>query len=911
MTRTVRSRPRFAPSKIVLLGVVSATIGVGAILVGTASRVAAAEPSAASAGDTDRAAVDPDTVTYEKDVRPIFKTHCFHCHGEAGVAESGLDLRLRRLVVAGGDSGEAIVAGHPDESPLYQYVRDGDMPPAEVPLRPSEAEIETIERWIRQGAIATEPEPDDLDPDQYITQQERQHWAYQPIERPALPEVTDPSAATSPIDHFILARQQAVGLSLSPAAERAQLIRRVTFDLLGLPPTPAEVQAFIEDTRPGAYARLLDRLLASPQYGERWGRHWLDVAGYADSEGYATEDPLRPHAFHYRDYVIAAFNADKPFDQFATEQLAGDELLTPPFENLDAEQTEKLVATGFLRMAPDGTGIKGVDKALASNDVVAKTIEIVSSSMLGMTVGCAQCHNHRYDPITHKDYHSFRALFEPALNPKKWLPPSRRRVSLYTDADRATAAELEVEAKAILAERTKKQNEFIEATFQKQLAKLDSALHEPISAARATPAKERTAEQKQLLKKHPSVNVTAGSLYLYDRAAANELKKMADQAAAVRARKPLEQFVRAVWEPVDQPPAETFVFHRGDHEQPTTLVAPGELGVLAPPGGVPIAVDDPSRPTTGRRLAYARWLTSGKHPLFARVIANRIWLLHFGQGLVPTPADFGTLGVEPTHPELLDWLADEFTANGWSVKHLHRVIMMSATYRQQSGRHAKGQAIDADNRLYWRMPVRRLEAEALRDSVLAVSGDLNLKAGGPAVPVMANKVGQFVIGKENLSAGRPGAVLPMHNEDLRRSVYIQVRRSRPLSVLDPFDMPRMEPNCTVRSASTVSPQSLMLMNSPFVLKASERFARRLRREAGDDVEAQVRLAWQLAYATTPSDRDVQQAVAFVQAQTTHFASLPKPGKAAKSKTPPLQPADEAMTSFCQALLSSNPFLYVD
>ncbi len=848
------------------------------------------------------------SLSYESDVRPILKTHCFHCHGEAGEREGGLDLRLRRLIAVGGDSGQAIVPGHADESLLWQRLRDGDMPPEEVPLRPTAVEIDTIEQWIAAGAVASQAEPADLNPDNYITEQERSYWAFQPVQRPPVPQVDPTSNVGTPVDRFVLAKQQAVGLALSPQADPATLIRRATFDLLGLPPTPAEVQAFIDDTTPDAYARLLDRLLASPQYGQRWGRHWLDVAGYADSEGYGSEDPQRPHAYRYRDYVIDAFNQDKPFDQFVIEQLAGDELLTPPLENLDAEQTEKLVATGFLRMAPDGTGIGGVDKALASNEVMVKTIEIVSSSLLGLTVGCAQCHNHRYDPITQEDYYAFRAIFEPALNPKKWLTPAQRRWSLYTDADRAQAAALEVEAKKILAERIVKQNEFIEATVQRELAKLDEALRTPLAQARNTPDKQRTAEQKQLLKEHPSVNVTAGSLYLYDRKAADELKKMADQAAAVRARKPPEGFVRAVWEPLDQPPAKTFVFFRGDHQQPTTVVPPRELTVLADSSSSRVPANDVQRPTSGRRLAYARWLTSGQHPLLARVIVNRIWMQHFGQGLVTTAADFGALGVEPTHPQLLDWLADEFAASGWSVKHLHRVIMLSATYQQSSLRHAGGDRIDAGNQLYWRMPVRRLDAESLRDAVLAVAGDLNLKAGGPAVPVMANQVGQFVIGKENLNAGRPGAVLPMHNEDLRRSVYVEVRRSRPLSVMAPFDLPRMEPNCTSRSSSTVSPQSLMLMNSTFVLEASQRFAQRLRREAGDALPDQIRLAWRLCFAVPPSAEQVAAAVGFVESQREVFAADPV---VATKTQPAVEPDTEALASFCQALLSSNPFLYVD
>jgi hypothetical protein len=653
---------------------------------------------------------------------------------------------------------------------------------------------------------------------------------------------------------------------------------------------------------------LLDRVLNSPHYGERWGRHWLDVAGYADSEGYTEDDPIRPAVYKYRDYVIRAFNDDKPFDQFVVEQLAGDELLTPPFKNLTSDQAEKLVATGFLRMAPDGTGVGGVDQNLARNDVMAKTIEIVSTSLLGLTVGCAQCHNHRYDPISHEDYHAIRAIFEPALDWKNWLVPAKRQISLYTDADRAKSAEIEAEALKLLDERTKKQDEYIEATFRRELAKLQESLHESITKARHTPEKNRTAEQNKLLKEHPSVNVTASSLYLYDKKAADELKKMADKANAIRQTKPKEEFVRAVWEPAGKALPTTFLFHRGDPEQPKQAIAPRELTVLTSAKSAALPVNDETLPTSGRRLAYAKWLTSGEHPLTARVIVNRIWLNHFGRGLVATPGDFGALGVEPTHPELLDWLASEFVASGWSVKELHRLIMNSTTYRQASLHHSAGDAVDADNLLYWRMAVRRLEAEAIRDTTLAISGELNNKAFGPAVPVMADTVGQWVIGQENLNAGRPGAVIPMKGEDLRRSIYIESRRSRPLSVMDPFDLPRMEPNCTSRSSSTVSPQSLMLMNSEFVLTRAKQFAERVHQEAGEDVAAQIKFAWQLAFAATPHDDELAEAVSFVQEQTQHFAANPPPETKDKQNA---DPAGEALASFCHALLSSNRFLYID
>lgn len=853
-------------------------------------------------------ASNAEEFTYERDIRPIFKTHCFQCHGEGGELQGGLDVRLRRLIAKGGDSGEAFTAGKPEESLLVQRLLDGDMPPEEVALRPTAEEIETIQRWIAGGAIASRPEPEDLDPDNYITEEERAFWSFQPVRREQPPEVKSAARVRTPIDQFIIAKLEANNLSISGDADARTIVRRVYFDLLGLPPTPQEVDAVVNDSSANAYDRMLERVLSSPRYGERWGRHWLDVAGYADSEGYTEDDPVRPYVYKYRDYVIRAFNDDKPFDDFVIEQLAGDELLSPPFENLTADQAEKLVATGFLRMAPDGTGVGGVDQNLARNDVMAKTIEIVSTSILGLTVGCAQCHNHRYDPISHEDYHAIRAIFEPSLDWKNWLAPAKRRVSLYTDADRAKAAEIEAEAKKILDERTKKQDEFIEATFQRELAKLDVSLREPITVARNTPDKERTAEQKNLLKKHPSVNVTASSLYLYDKKAADELKKMADKADDIRKAKPQEEFVRAVWEPAGKAPPATFLFHRGDYEQPKQEIAPRELTVLTSARTNNLPQNDDSRPTSGRRLAYAKWLASGEHPLTARVIVNRIWLNHFGQGLVPTPGDFGALGVAPTHPELLDWLASEFVASGWSVKQLHRLIMTSTTYRQASLHHDEGDAVDVDNLLYWRMPVRRLEAEALRDTVLAITDKLNNKAFGPAVPVMTDQVGQFVIGKENLNAGRPGAVIPMNGEDLRRSIYIESRRSRPLSIMEPFDLPRMEPNCTSRNASTVSPQSLLLMNSEFAIEQASQFAKRVQRDAGEGVSDQITLAWQLAFAATPTEEEISEAMSFLEEQTKHFASNPLPATKGKKH---VTPADEALASFCHALLSSNRFLYID
>lgn len=861
---------------------------------------------------------EANQLSYERDVRPILKTHCFHCHGEGEELSGSLDTRLRRFLVGGGDSGPAVVPGEPDESLLLIRLRDGDMPPEDVQVRPTREEIAVVQRWIAGGAVTLREEPEQLDSGWYITEEERQHWAYRPIRRPEPPAVRNAASIRTPIDQFLLARLEAQGLAFSAPADRRTLIRRASLDLLGFPPTPREIDRFVNDPAPDAYERLIERLLNSPHYGERWGRHWLDVAGYADSEGGNDQDDVRSNAYKYRDYVIASFNRDKPFDQFIREQLAGDEMVGPPYENLAPESIEKLVATGFLRMAPDATAGGGAEQDAARNQVVADTIEIVSTSLLGLTVGCAQCHNHRYDPISQADYYALRAVFEPALDWKNWKAPQARRVSLYTDCDRQQAAEIEKEAKQIEQQRLAKQEEYIEQTFEKELAKLPEELQAPVREARDTPAAKRTAEQKKLLKDHPSVNVTAGSLYLYDRKAADELKAIADRAAKLRATKPKEEFVRALTEPAEAAPPPTFVFYRGDFQQPADQVPPRELEVLGGDALARLPENDPQLATTGRRLNYAHWLTSGRHPLTARVLVNRVWRHHFGRGIVATPGDFGTLGVPPTHPQLLDWLAVEFMRGGWSLKGLHRLIMTSAAYRQQSARTPELDAVDADNLLYGRMSVRRLEAEAIRDSVLAVSGKLNRKPGGPAVPVMADRVGQFVLGIENLNAGRPGPVIPLNGEEFRRSVYTQVRRSRPLSVLETFDAPAMSPNCTNRTASTVAPQSLMLMNSPWLIGMAEHFARRVAGEAGAEPRQRATRAWQLAFGRAPSEHEQQRAGEFLQQQTEHYASQSADAEPAKKEDE--EPADtetlsapdlRALADLCHVLLSSNEFLYSD
>ena len=847
---------------------------------------------------------------FNADIRPIFQAYCTECHGEGEKPKGGLDLRLRRLALKGGDSGSAIAPGKPDASPLIGRVRSGEMPPGKKKL--GAADIETLRKWVAGGAKVEAAEPESLATGFSITDEDRRWWAFQPIRRLAVPPDGNPKGEIrNAVDAFLSAKLKAKGLSFAAPADRIALIRRASYDLTGLPPTPEEVDAFVGDKSHDAYGKLVDRLLASPRYGERWGRHWLDVAGYADSEGGSPEDPERTNAWKYRDYVIRAFNADMPFDRFIREQLAGDELVKPPYPKLTPAELDALTATGFLRMAPDGSGASGADQKLARNQVLTDTVKITASAFLGMTVGCAQCHNHRYDPIPQSDFYRLRAAFEPSYNPATWVPPARRQVSLYTDADKKRAGEVEAEAAVIDKDRLAKEAAFIEATFQKELAKLPMEMREAAKDARRTPEAKRTPEQKKLMREHPSLNVESGSLYLYDSKAAAELKKLAESAAELRKKKPVEEFVRALTEETGKVPI-TFLHHRGDPDQPKGAVPPGGLSVLD--GALPLKPPEKLLVggTTGRRLALANWLTDPKHPLTARVLVNRVWMHHFGKGLVGTPGDFGRLGERPTHPELLDWLASEFVSNGWSVKKLHRLILLSTAYQQRSTRESSKDAADPDNRLLGRFPLRRLDAEAVRDGMLATSGKLNPKAFGPPVPVMEDDAGLIVIGKAN----RDGAQYKLGDESVpageesRRSVYIQVRRTKPLGVLGAFDGATSEPNCEARISSTATPQALLLMNGDFAAAQAEAFAERVRKDAGPALKDQVARAWKLAYGAAPSEKDLGGAIGFLKTATEAFRKSQPPKTGQKAPDPPT-PEARALAAFCQALLGSNRFLYLD
>ena len=759
---------------------------------------------------------DEKALTFEGDIRPLFRTYCFDCHGVTEKLSGELDLRLVHFIEKGGDSGPAIVKGDAAGSYLLERVKNGEMPPGDH--RIPDDKIAILQQWIQEGAKTARPEPASIGPGLGVSAEERAYWAFQTIVRPAVPSVTNADRVRTSIDALLLAAMQEHDLQFAADADRQTLIRRAALDLTGLPPTPEQIQEFLDDKDSNAWEKAIDRLLASEHYGERWGRHWLDIAGYADSEGYSNSDQARTWAFQYRDWVINALNSDMAIDQFIVWQLAGDELVTPPYSNMTDDEIARLTATGFLRMVADGTGQENKD--VVRNQVVTDTIKMVSTSLLGLSVGCAQCHDHRYDPISQEDYYRIRAVFEPALDPQQWHVPSGRAVSLYTDEDHATAAEVEKRAVVKVTERSAKQSEFMAEVLQLELDKVEESKRPLLKEAHGTAVDKRTAEHKKALADNPNIaKLSPGVLYQYNQAHADKLKAMAADIAKIRAEKPEHKYVRAITEK-QQKINPTLLFYRGDYRQPQHEVKPGGLTVAAAPDSpLKIADNDPSLPSSGRRLAYARYLTSGRHPLVARVLVNRFWMLHFGKGLVSTTGEFGKLGTKPSNPELLDWLADEFMSKGWSLKHLHRKIMTSTVYRQQARRTPEADLVDGSNRYYSHFPVHRLEAETIRDSVLAVSGRLNKTLFGPSVSVTADATGQIVV----------------TGDKQRRSVYIQVRRTQPVAILKSFDAPVMEVNCTDRTNSTVATQSLMLMNSEFILGFSKAFAERLNEQAAQQI----------------------------------------------------------------------------
>jgi hypothetical protein len=855
-----------------------------------------------------------EALVFERDIRPILKTHCIGCHGEAKT-EAGLDLRLRRTAVKGGKNGAAVVPGNGEESTLWARMIDGEMPPEHIRVRPDEAQIERVKAWIDTGALTARPEPEETAAIPEILPEERQHWAYRPIRKPDVPVIAnDAGSPLAPIDAFLLAELKAEGLGFSEPAQPLSLLRRLSFDLTGLPPTHAEITQFTYDDSANSWPKWVDRYLASGHYGEQWARHWLDVAGYADSEGGNELDTVRPDSWRYRDYVIQALNRDKPFDRFVTEQLAGDELAGYPLPGRPtADQAELLAATGFLRMAPDPTG-RGEDNTPAlRNQVISDTVKIVSSAFYGLTIGCAECHNHRYDPILQADFYRLRAVFEPGFDPARWRTPNQRGLAFVKPGAEAETAEVE----ARLVPARKKLDEAVEkaraVVFEDELKKLASDSQRSLARiAWPKSPKDRTPEEKKLIEDFPNLDVpkSIGALKLYlelDKAykplnLAIEAEEKA--IATIQSDRPAPDTFRAFVESdaSRSNPPETRLFDRGDVESPRQAVSSGDLTVLyESPGDVAIEPVSGLK-STGRRLALAERLTSGGHPLLARVIVNRVWLQHFGRGFVETPGDFGSQGARPTHPHLLDWLAADFMENGWSLKRLHRQILTSQAWRQSAVRRADAERIDPENRLWHRADLRRLPAENVRDAILATAGELRSQQFGPPVTVSVTEDGQPQV------QGTPDQVY-------RRTIYLQILRQSPLPSLEAFDSPRLDPNCEIRQASNVPTQSLWLMNDAFVGRMAERFAAHLTETVGDD-ESRIRHACITAWGRPPAQSELETMKAFLAEHRDEILGNHGVRDARNSRPEAivtLTPPDrfDAWTRLCQALFQANAFLYLD
>ena len=915
---------------------------------------------------------------FAHDIRPLLEKHCYACHaGEQ--AKSGLRLDLKAAAFKGGDGwGAAIVPGNADESPLVQFARGDDpdlrMPPEESAVPPlAEHEVKMLVEWVNAGAVW----PDGIDTATVVDKTD--HWAFKAVQRPTVPSVRDAAWPNNDIDRFILARLDAEGLQPSAEADRRMWLRRATFDLIGLPPTPEEVEQFLADASPAAHERVIERLLASPRYGERYAQHWLDVVRYADTHGYEVNTE-RPNAWPFRDYLIAAFNADLPYDQFVREQIAGGE-------------PGKEASTGFLVTAavllPAQIGADDVSKRAARQDALNDIITNTSDTVLGLTVGCARCHDHKFDPVMARDYYSLQAFFAgveygervletpEAIARRKEIEAVRTRIGeIDRDLPRfqplahaghsrpAVTADLNSDRIAPIPARRLRltildtnrhepcidelevfdaagQNVALASVGTKPTASgnlVTAGVHELehvndghygngrswIAATRTDAwvmlefsdlvtieqivwGRDRTGKYKDRVATAYRIETSAGTgdddawtlvadstdrlpfgtqnddqlacLSEEDCTAVTTLKK---EKAALQSRVTVAERDSMVFAGSFKDPHPVHLLNRGDAEQQKDELAPESIATFA---GIVAPVSLPKdAPEHERRIALAAWLTDPAHPLPARVMVNRIWQWHFGTGLVDSPNDLGRNGSKPTHPELLDWLADEFVASGWSVKHMHRLVMGSATFRQASAATPAGLAKDADSRLLWRFPPRRLEAEAVRDTMLFVSGRLNLDMGGRGFDLFKSRGGLsgFTPIESFDAAGR------------RRMIYAHKVRMERDAVFGAFDCPDAGQSMARRRQSTTPIQALNLFNSPFTFHESEALTSRIEADvaqaaataatSGDPTRLQIDRAFQLAFTRPPDPIEARAAEAVVR--------------------------EHGLATLCRVIFNSNEFVFV-
>ncbi|MEX0676253.1 MAG: PSD1 and planctomycete cytochrome C domain-containing protein [Pirellulales bacterium] len=818
-----------------------------------------------------------DVEQFEQRVRPLLAARCWKCHGEEK-QESSLRLDSAAGVTGGGDSGPVVVPGDPDESRMIRAIRYADDPKMPPDGQLSDAEISVLTNWVNDGArwpnypeeaesaddaqwkaaLARPPDPGEPDP----------LWAFRPMGHPRPPDVSSGREAVSDIDRFILAKIEDEGLSVAPAADKRTLIRRAYFDLLGLPPPVEEVETFVADESPEAFARLVDKLLASPHYGERWARHWLDVARYADSGGYETDIYFR-NAWRYRDWVVKSLNDDKPYNRFVQEQIAGDEIwpddlalagsYVMPKEKL--EHLEARIGTGLFTLGPQ-IHESNMDAKKLSYERLTDWADTTGSVFLGLTLGCARCHDHKFDPISQRDYYALQAVF---------------------------AATREVELPLVNGMEIADFKQFYPRVIALDEARRAYRLFEERVKGRAlTPDEE---DEKRRLRDR----IAAAVLELPEAAGSSPNDKF-DGLMEI----PTASVLGHVDGPLVLP---VHVLSRGDLDRPKKPVGPDIPAILR-------AATDFRRPLgqpLESRKQLALWLTSPEHPLLARVMVNRIWQWHFGVGLVSTANDFGKMGRPPSHPELLDWLARQFVEQGFSIKQVHRLIMLTDAYRRSSVyQDPANLAKDADNRYLWRANRRRLEAEALWDFVHATAGTINLKLGGrPVIPPLA---------EDEISALREPwqwAVSADPREHTRRGLYVIVRRNFLFPMFEVFDSPVNSVSSPRRDVTVVAPQTLWSLNNRRAWEQAKQFAGRVVREAGGDLDACVERAWLVALVRRPSESEKTGALALVEALAGDAGSSAPledaPGDLAR--LPPNEGA--ALAKLCLAILNLNEFVFVD
>ena len=811
-----------------------------------------------------------DIKFFEKDVLPILKANCFACHGSEKKLQGGLKLTSREDILKGGESGPAVDLKKTDESLILLAINyDGIMMPPKGKL--SKTQVDTLTKWVTRGLAWSEtaaaaavkahgvPVVDD---------EARNFWAFRSVVRPQVPELSNlKSQISNPVDSFVFAKLEANGVRPAAMASKETLLRRVFYTLTGLPPSSKDVAEFLADQSPDAYEKVVDRLLDSRHYGEHWGRHWLDLVRYAESNSFERDNP-KPFVWRYRDYVIRALNADKPYDEFVREQLAGDEL--------DEVTPDSIIATGYYRLGLWDD--EPADRPLAFYDGLDDILATTTQTFLGLTANCARCHDHKIDPFPQRDYYSLLAFFHGV---KPYGGDNEILRFIGDDASRALLAATTAVWEANLADA------------KKQIVAFEEAIKDKLPGGEIDDFKF-DGKRREILRKQRGKLITKDEHDKYE-----ALHRQREKFERERP-KSLEQAL-AVKE--EGQPRDTFILLRGNPQSHGDKVEPAFPSVLLAADAKPpeLPARKAGSESSGRRRVLADWIASPGNPMTARVMVNRVWQYHFGRGLARSSSNFGYMGSPPTHPELLDWLASEFVKNGWKLKSLHRLIVTSSAFKMSSDSKSeisdlKSQiknvsAVDPENDWLSHFDLRRLTAEEVRDSILAVSGNLNLgKTEGPSVyPVIPREVlaGQSVPGRNWEKSTL--------EEAASRSVFVHIKRSLAVPLLSAFDAADPDSPCPVRFATTQPSQALALINSTFANEQAETFARSLRREAGADVAACVRAGLTRVLQRVPTEREIARAVKFVDDNI----------RQEKAST------DEALRRFCLLAINMNEFVYLD